>query len=212
MTEALSLSLVLDIFIVILLAGTIFYTARLSFYLKNFRQNRSELKQIIADLSKQIDKAEKSIDGLHKAADEAGADLQSRMNKANSMFDELDIIVQTGDSLATRLEDLAVKNRKIIEGAQGDVATLQDVMEETASYDERVGNLIRHVDEQTASQQGEAKMEVAPVFSIRDPELEKGAKKQKTDGFTLEDNEVLSEAERDLYEALQKKSSKAQKG
>ncbi len=191
--EFLTIPLVLNVVIAILLIAVIIYVARLTIYLKNFKENRSELQKIIHDLSHHIARAEASIEGLHNAVDESGVDLQARLNKANAMFDELDIVVQTGDNLANRLEELAVKNRKIIEGNEGDLENLAR-MRGKDDYEDRVENLVRTVDG------GESK---ASKFAIRDPEMERGGEAQKT-GFTLEDNEVLSEAERDLYESLQK--------
>jgi uncharacterized protein YoxC len=193
--EFLSASLVLNIIIAILLVATIAYVARLSIYLKAFKNNRDELKLIIAQLSTQITKAEQSVEGLHVAADDAGQDLQSRLNKANAMFDELDIVVKTGDALANRLEDLAIKNRKIIDGGE---SYLSDLVRATKkeTYDNRVENLVRHVEKTPAPDAG---------FAIRDDNTD------DQDGFTLDDNEVLSEAERDLYDALQE-SKKSRRG
>ncbi len=133
------------------------------------------------------------MDSLHEAADDAGQDLQARLNKANTMFDELDIVVQTGDAIANRLEILAVKNRKIIDGGESDIEDLARSRGKQ-NYEERVESLVRTVDNAESS---------ASKFSIRDPELERGEQAQET-GFTLDDNEVLSEAERDLYDTLQK--------
>ncbi len=187
--EFITLSLVSDVIIAVLLVATIFYVLRLSVYLKAFKDNREQLQSVISVLSTQIERAEKSVEGLHSAADEAGHDLQARLNKANAMFDELDIVVQTGDALANRLEDLAVKNRKIIDGGESDLEDLAKARGQK-DYDERIENLVGTV-------------ENASKFAIRDPEVERG-ESSKSEGFTLDDNEVLSEAERDLYNALQK--------
>jgi hypothetical protein len=191
--EFLTIPFILNVVIAVLLVTVIIYVARLSVYLKNFKENRSELQKIINDLSHHLARAESSIEGLHNAVDESGVDLQARLNKANAMFDELDIVVQTGDNLANRLEELAVKNRKIIEGNEGDLENLARVRGKN-DYEERVENLVRTVDNEESK---------TSKFAIRDPEMERGGEAQKT-GFTLDDNEVLSEAERDLYESLQR--------
>jgi uncharacterized protein YoxC len=191
--EFLTLPFIMDVVIATLLIATIFYVARLSLYLKKFKENRRELQSVVAELSVQITSAERSVDSLNKAADEAGQDLQARLNRANVMFDELDIVVQTGDAMANRLERLAVKNRKIIEGGESDIEDLARSRGKQ-DYEERVENLVRTVDNVELT---------TPKFSIRDPEIERGEISQKT-GFTLDDNEVLSDAERDLYETLQK--------
>ena len=119
------------------------------------------------------------------------------MNKANAMFDELDIVVQSGDSLANRLEELAIRNRRIMDGGDGDMADLAK-MTKSDEYDERLEKIVK-----TVQSQNDDNQPPQSPFSIRDPEMEKGEFNER--GFTLDDNEVLSDAERDLYDALQKK-------
>jgi len=205
--EYLSLGLVLDCLIVILLIATITYSARLAIYLKRFKNNRDELQGIITELSQHIDKANQAVESLHEAADEAGHDLQARINKASQMGDELNMMVQSGDVLANRLEDLAIKNRKIIDGGEGDLDDLRNATKSSArddenEYEARVQNLINDVSE---DDQGASKKS---PFMIRDPELERGDKgDQSNGGFTLDNDDVLSDAERDLYDALQKKKN-----
>lgn len=194
--ENISLSLLLDGVIVVLLIATIIYAARLSLYLKKFKESRSDLESVIKNLSTHIDKAEAAVQTLNESVEGASSDLQRRMNKANAMFDELDIVVQSGDSLADRLEELAVRNRKIMDGGDGDVADLIKT-KESDDYDDRLQKMVKKV-----------KGDAAP-FMIRDTELEKDGIVDT--GFTLDDNEVLSDAERDLYDAIQqKKKSRGQ--
>jgi len=188
--ENISLSLVLDGVIVVLLIATIIYAARLSLYLKKFKESRADLEGIIADLSKHIDKADTAVATLNDAIEKNSGELQVKMNKANAMFDELDIVVQSGDSLADRLEELAVRNRRIMDGGEGDVADLAKATK-ADDYNERLKDVVKKVEDTKSS-----------PFMIRDTELEKGG--ISDDGFTLDDNEVLSEAERDLYEALER--------
>ena len=194
MAEYLTLSLFADILITILLIATIAYAVRLSGYLKKFKESRADLENIIKDLSTHITKAEKAVSGLNETVEMSGNDLQKRMDKANAMFDELDMVVQTGDRLANRLEELAIRNRRIIDGGDGDV----DDLKRAASYDDRVKKVVETIEREDEYAHGS-------VFSIRDREAEEGG---QADGFTLDDNEVLSEAERDLYNAMQAKQKK----
>lgn len=205
--ENFSISLILDGVILILLVATIIYAARLSIYLKRFRDSKSDLEAIITDLSKQIHKADSAITTLNKTVDESGTDLQDRMDRANQMFDELEMVVQTGDTMATRLEALAVKNRKILEGDTSDLDELANITAQKTSgvnYDERLEGIARKVNEIADEPE-----ESASIFSIRDPEIERGD--DTSTGFELnnEDNDLLSEAERDLHNALSKKNSRA---
>ena len=189
MIETLSLSLIFDGIIAILLLASIAYTMRLTIYLSNFKKSRKELEAIVKELSAHIDKADKAVQTLHDAVDDCSADLERRMNQATKMFDELDIIVQTGDSLANRLEDVATRSRKIVEGGNSDVDDLID---------------------KTATSPSASKEDSADIFAIRDPEIEKGGI-ASTAGFTMDGDDVLSETERDLYAALQKTKKQNEK-
>ena len=205
----LSLSLILDGVILVLLVVTILYAARLSLYLKRFRDSRADLETIITDLSKQIGKADKAIATLHKTVDESGADLQARMDRAHQMYDELEMIVQSGDTMATRLENLATKNRKILEGGASDLDDLAEVASrKDGSYEQRVAGLAKRVNELSDTTSGEG--DVASFFNIRDPDIERG-EGDGGSGFELndDDEDVLSEAERDLYKSLKNKKSRA---
>ena len=206
MIENLSLGMMLDIMILVLLLATIIYAVRLTAYLKKFKDSRSDLEGVIKDLSVHVNKAEKAMADLNDAVDISSHDLKDRMNSANKMFDELEMVIQTGDALANRLESLAVRNRKIIEGGEGDVADLmRHNLQKLPSYETRLENIVKTVDA-VEEPEGAAR----PVFSIRDPEIERGEPSLDA-GFTMEDDDILSDAERDLYEAL-KNNKKTSKG
>tara|TARA_B100001750_G_C15511864_1_gene604233 strand:+ start:1650 stop:2273 length:624 start_codon:yes stop_codon:yes gene_type:complete len=206
MIENLSLGMMLDIVILVLLLATIIYAVRLTAYLKKFKDSRSDLEGVIKDLSVHVNKAEKAMADLNDAVDISSHDLKDRMNSANKMFDELEMVIQTGDALANRLESLAVRNRKIIEGGEGDVADLmRHNLQKLPSYETRLENIVKTVDA-VEEPEGAAR----PVFSIRDPEIERGEPSLDA-GFTMEDDDILSDAERDLYEAL-KNNKKTSKG
>lgn len=211
MPETVSFSLIMDVSILVLLGITIIYAARLSLYLKRFRDSKSDLETIVTDLSKQITKADHAIKTLNKTVDESGVDLQRRMDRANMIYDELEMIVQSGDNMASRLEALAVKNRKILEGGHSDLddlAVMAAAREE--SYNDRLEGLVRQVG-RTDDKDAKAGMGASSsVFAIRDPDVERGDD-DLLGGFELndEDQEVLSEAERDLYNTLKAKKKRA---
>lgn len=197
--ENISLSLTLDGTIVILLVATIIYVARLSVYLKRFKDSRADLEGIVKELSTHITKADKAINTLNDAVEISSDDMQSRIDKAKSMADELDMIVQTGDALANRLEELAIRNRRIMDGGDGDAEDLAKMTKKTiAEYDERLEKIVKNVKRDDGFEDNP----VSSMFSIRDRELEDG-NVDNNQGFTLDDDEVLSDAERDLYNALQ---------
>ena len=209
MADNLTLSFVMDALMLGLLAVTIVYAARLSLYLKRFRDSKSDLQAVIMDLSKQIAKADEAIKGLDFAVQESAQDLKYRTDKAAAMLDELQMVVESGDSMASRLEALAVKNRKILEGDTGD---LEELRRATASFDHdeyqtRLETVVRNVKAEEKSSKSEPESPVS-IFNIRDMDIERGD--DVVGGFTLDDSDddVLSDAERDLYNALKIKKTK----
>jgi hypothetical protein len=177
--------------------ATIAYAVRLSYYLKRFKESRSDLEAIINTLSEHITTADKAVHNLHESIDESSLTLKQRTEKAQAMKDELELMVQTGDVLANRLEELAVRNRRILDGGDGDIMDLAKKTgkkNKNEAYDERLETIVRKVEMDDNMSSG------ASVFSIRDTEIERGDNFEG--GFTLDDNEVLSDAERDLYNAL----------
>lgn len=102
------------IFDVILLAalGVVMYRAwQLSKQFAEMQANREAFEQLIQALNIATARAEGAITGLREAATESADGLQSKINAARALSDELEIMVQAGDSLAERLQDLAAKSR-----------------------------------------------------------------------------------------------------
>jgi uncharacterized protein YoxC len=215
------IELTIDILIVVLLAATIFYAVRLSFHLRNFRQNRKELDKLINNLNNEINKAHKAIEGLRTTSQEAGEDLQEKISRAQGLSEELQLMNEAGDNLAVRLEKLAERNRtvagaieahglKAFESHMGG-RSVSGAYEGTgaqagAGHDRR----------QTPSQPSEPARETYKPFQIRDPEYVRGEHEDdhsyaRADGLFANEssefdeatyNNLKSQAEKDLYAAL----------
>ena len=211
--------LAIDILIAILLAATIFYAVRLTFHLRNFRQNRKELDKLINNLNSEIDKAHKAIEGLHATSQNAGEELQDKISKAQGLSEELQLMNEAGDNLATRLEKLAERNRNVAETIEeyGLKAFESHISGSSAAADTISGSHGRN--NRTPNRPSTPSHGASHPFQIRDPEYARGEEDDaqayaRADG--LFDNEskefdeatynsLKSQAERDLYAALHKK-------
>lgn len=109
------IGLLLDGIILVFLCVTIFYAARLSLFMKSFREGRSEMHRLIRDLSTTIDKAEGAISVMKDHAKGTELELRTIINEAKFLSDELRFMNETGDSLADRLERLADRNRELVD-------------------------------------------------------------------------------------------------
>ncbi len=96
--------LVLDLIIAVLLAATIAYAAVLNNRLGQLRKNRDELAKLIASFNDATLRAEAGIPKLKRASEEASSALIERVEKAQSLRDDLAFMIERADAMANRLE------------------------------------------------------------------------------------------------------------
>ena len=195
--------MLLDAVIVVLLLATIVMAARLSFFLKRLRDDKDEMRKLMKELSTHIGQADETVKTIVNASDRSIVDLENQMSSAKMLSGELELIIQSGNSLANRIEDLAIRTQSIRQGRPGDIDDLKSklVRDIGEDYEDRLNNLVKNVENADVNR---PQREVSP-FSIRDPEMERGEAPET--GFTADDD-VLSDAERDLHEAIARRQNK----
>lgn len=184
----MSLSLVMDLLITALLGATIFYALRLSKHLEAFRSNRADMERLIRDLSSQITRAQEGITTLDDVARESSADLRKLVDRATGLSDELQIINESGNKLAERLENLATKNREIA-----------DHMSQTSVNLTYPGGKAPVLAAEKRAEPAPAPAPSRSFFSIRDPDF---AEKE----IDEDDSGLQSQSERQLAAALRRKN------
>lgn len=97
--------ILLDLLVSVLLIATIGYAVMLNQRLTQLRKNRDDLAKIIVSFNEATVRAESSIPKLRKAADDAGQSLQERVEKAQSLRDDLAFMIERADTMANRLEN-----------------------------------------------------------------------------------------------------------
>jgi len=97
-------SLVLEGLVVLLLGVTIFYCLLLDRRLRALRSGQDGLRQVIEGLDAATARAQHSIRELRKAGDEVSENLGGNIAKARSLADELELMIDSGERLAARLE------------------------------------------------------------------------------------------------------------
>lgn len=108
--------LVLDILVLVFLGAMIFYAMRLTNSLNAFRRHREDFDQIITSLVTSINQAEKAIQNLKETGQNEAAHIEGLIKQSRGLSEELKIMNEASDSMARRLEMLAEKNRKIVQG------------------------------------------------------------------------------------------------
>lgn len=172
---------ILDGVIAVLLGAMIFFAVRLSLSLRAFRENRAEMRGLVESLSRAILQADGAIKGLREAARESGRDLQGTIAEARSIQDELRIMIESGDSLARRIESAVDRNRPA-------------PYREPAREPERA-----RISATPSEPQG--------GFLIRDRDYDRGETPVSVDSAEEDsppEERFSSRAERELYEALRK--------
>ncbi len=180
----------LDILILCCLGAVIYYAMRLSRSLNNFKSHKSEMDALISKLTMNITQAQQAIDGLKSTGGAAGKELQGLIDESRMLFDELQIMNQAGNSLAERLENLAGQAKPSDKGN----LSLSSIVE-------------------LSGEGKHASVEVAELpFSIQDRDFEESAASPLSDDNWSDGeqdlgipDELQSQAERELFRALQKK-------
>ncbi len=97
------ISLIIDLILVGLLAATIAYAIILNKQIIKLRESRGEMAELIQGLNDAMNKAEGGVRNLKKTASDTGEDLQRTVNKAQTLRDELEFMIEAADAMATRL-------------------------------------------------------------------------------------------------------------
>lgn len=178
----------MDVSILVLLAATVFLAGKLTFSLRNFKESRFEMEGLVNRLTANIDKAERAVAGLQNAARNAGKELDEVISDARKMTDELKFMNETGNNLANRLEKLAEKNRELIAKASEIPTPITYRPESTAQAMDR-----------------ELEEELMSGFAIHDREYGESFDEE------FDQPGLQSQAERELFEALQSSKTRQRK-
>ena len=206
----LNLSYIIDGVILLFLAVTIGYAVYLSRAFSQFKKSRQEFDAVLQDLIQAIVHAEASIKMLKSTAENMGEELQEKINESRALFDELQIINEGGNGLAERLEFLAEQASVAVQGLElASVAGSKTHINPETKPKPKSKHPKATVKEQKDLTQYSDKLDDVDIFSIRDPDYERG-----DDGtaipFDFDDGDwpnpdtLQSKAERDLYETLKK--------
>lgn len=196
------LSLVFDILITCLLGATIFFAVKLSRHLDSFRSNRSTMEGLIRELSGQITRAQEGITVLDELSANRGDELRKSIAKAQGLSDELQLMTESGNSLAERLEAMAVRNRAIIDEMDDKALGLVYPGAKQSAPSAPAMVAVKTPKYEETLTKAKAEKPAESFFAIRDPDFEKD-----DDDIDFNDG-FASQAERELAEALRRRTPK----
>ena len=100
-------SLILDVLVAVLLVVTICYAVTLNKRLTKLRRNKAALEKLAVTFGDSTARAEESIERLKNTTEL----LQDRIEKAQSLRDDLAFLIDRGGQAADKLEDLVRATR-----------------------------------------------------------------------------------------------------
>jgi hypothetical protein len=107
---------ILDSLLVVLLMATLVHAIRLERALGALKRDRSALETLVGTFNASTLAAEAGIESLRAATDGAGRQIQRQINTATTLKDDLTFMVQRGEGLADRLDELVRAARPMIAG------------------------------------------------------------------------------------------------
>jgi hypothetical protein len=96
----------LDILLVVLLTATLFHAIRLERALGVLKRDRTALEALVSSFNASTHAAETGVERLRAATDGAGRQIQRQIDIATTLKEDLTFMVQRGEGLADRLDEL----------------------------------------------------------------------------------------------------------
>ncbi|MAS87958.1 MAG: hypothetical protein CMH30_08310 [Micavibrio sp.] len=204
------LGLVIDVIIVVMLCWTIYVATKLSRNLEVFNKTKKDLSSLITQISTSVTKANDALTTFKSAVNESGGVLDKRISEAKMLSDELELIYQSSNRVADRLE-------KLTEGApRPSSAPRRDANEATKKPETQKktetkdsGKDVSWIKKKLGKASGGKEAVAGGLFSIRDPEFEQGLKESAENASDSWDGpeDIETDAERALYKALKKRTN-----
>lgn len=107
----LVVNLLMNILMAGLLAVTISYCWMLNRRIKILQDSKSELAQLLKHFDESTQRASESIIALQTASKKIGESIQTRVDKANYLLDDLAFMLEKGSKLVSQLEASAAVSR-----------------------------------------------------------------------------------------------------
>jgi len=118
----LGMEWILDILLVVLLSATLFHAVRLERALGVLKRDRSALEDLVATFNASTRAAETGIERLHATAEGSGRQIQRQIDTAATLKDDLTFLVQRGEGLADRLDEVVRAARPVLSASDQSTA------------------------------------------------------------------------------------------
>jgi len=100
--------------LILMLIATLYYAMRLESRLGVLKRDRAELEHLVSGFNEATLRAESSIQKLRQAAEGAGRELATRQDAAETLRNDLQFLLDRGERIADRLDDLVRASRPLV--------------------------------------------------------------------------------------------------
>jgi hypothetical protein len=106
----------LDLLVVGLLIATIIYAVSLNRSIAKLRDGKAELAVLLQNLAESVTHADVAISSMKSVAGEYDTSLSRQIGTARALVDELQVINETANNLASRIERAVQGGRSVVAG------------------------------------------------------------------------------------------------
>lgn len=107
-----------EIVLVLLLVATLYYAMRLETRLGVLKRDKAELEKLVAGFNEATLRADAAVQKLRSTAEGAGRELASRQDAAETLRNDLQFLLDRGERIADRLDDLVRASRPLVPVAE----------------------------------------------------------------------------------------------
>jgi chromosome segregation ATPase len=168
----MTMTVLLDLVVAGLLIAAIAYCVMLNRRLAALRADRAELDQTVRTLADVSMRAENGIGRLKETAEQVGRQLQEKVERAETLRDDLTYMVDRAGSLADKLEVNIRNRREEPQRGRGEKPIVADREEAPGALQGRLRDLLRRIEpEAEAASAAKDESEVAGFPSRAEREL-----------------------------------------
>ncbi|MEQ9640484.1 MAG: DUF6468 domain-containing protein [Alphaproteobacteria bacterium] len=110
----MSFTYLLDGLVAVLLVVTVGYCVILHRRLGALRDSQNDLEKLLGAFAEATESARRGVAELRAAGDQVGQELQARVDAARILRDELEMIADTGNDLADRLDQRLMERKEAV--------------------------------------------------------------------------------------------------
>ena len=188
-------SLFVDLIVATLLIVTIGYAIRLNKQLRVLRQDKAELEKLATVFGDSTVKANESLNRLRATAEI----MQTQIERAQTLHDDLNYLVDRGEKAADRLES-SVRNSRKIDDLRDD--SIDEGAENSLNSNKEIDGLIDDVSEDRGEEQSSVKKVKEKGSTMPDKEPFQSMTKGDSNTQKSDSKALATDAERELLKAL----------